>query len=275
MNFSRSSKSNGSLFSRPRLTSQNDKKMKQSTSQFYELPKFNFLNNKRKSTAQLKKPANLKAEHNVTTDEIFKDLLDPKKPKKLEAKQINKTLENIKGTHITLSKKTFMEIMKKYTKPAKKEKPDENKQNCVSAVKTIKSHAKPLSGLIDKNKTEELKKKALKKLLDENFDASSNRDIKSNTTVEETLVKLYQKELLFEQVLSLLTEDGIDINTLLYSAFEKLQSDNYIPPSNTTFIEDGHFVLEDKVKLPTPKWKKESFLRNELKINLSKINDES
>ena len=275
MNFSHSSKSNGSLLSKPRLASLNDKKMNQSSSQFYKLPKFNLLNNKRKSTVQLKKPASLKAEHNVTTDEIFKSLLDPKKPKKLEVKQINRTLENVKGTHITLSKKTFMEIMKNYNKMVKKDKPDEDKQNGIFAVKTIKSHVKPLSSILDKNKTEELKNKALKDLLDENFDASSKRDIKSNATSEETLIKLYQKELLFEQVLNSLTEDGIDINTLLYSAFEKLQSDNYITPSNTTFIEDGYFVLEDKVKLPTPKWKKQSFLRNELKINLSKVKSES
>lgn len=275
MNIPRSSKSNVCLLTKPRLQSCQEKTLKQSISQFYDLQKLNFLNQKRKSTLGLKKTPNPKNEAPSSNDEIFKSLLENRRTKRIEVKHIAKTLDGIKGNSVTMAKKTFVEVVKKCQKSTiKKEKTDENRVNVLTTVKSAKNNGRSLHIPLEKSSIEEMKKMALKNLLDEKFDSTTGRAKKDTSNVEDALTTLYQKEILFEQVLNLLSEDSVDINALLYSAFEKLQSDNYIPPSDTTFMEDGYFMLEDKVKLPTPKWKKESLLRNELKINLSKINNE-
>ena len=275
MNIPRSSKSNICLFNKPRLQSCQEKILKQSISQFYDLQKLNFLDAKRKSSMLLKKTPNPKSDHATLNDEAFKTLLENRRTKRVDVKHIVKTLDGIKGDNVTVTKKTFVEVMRKCTKSVKREKADDTRINVLTTLKSIKQHNnRPLNVSLEKTHIDEIKKNALKNLLDEKFDSTTGRGNKDANTVEDALTTLYQKELLFEQVLNLLSEDSVDINALLFSAFEKLQSDNYIPPTSSTFMEDGYFVLEDKVKLPTPKWKKEVQLRNELKINLSKINSE-
>ena len=276
MNIPRSSKSNICLFNKPRLQSCQEKILKQSISQFYDLQKLNFLDAKRKSTMMLKKTPNPKSECASTNDDAFKTLLENRRTKRVDVKHVAKTLDSIKGDSVTVTKKTFVDVVRKCTKSVKRAKPEESRMNVLTTLKSMKAHtnSRPLNVSLEKGHIDEIKKNALKNLLDEKFDSTTGRGNKDASTVEDALTTLYQKEMLFEQVLNLLSEDSVDINALLFSAFEKLQSDNYIPPTSSTFMEDGYFVLEDKVKLPTPKWKKEVQLRNELKINLSKINSE-
>ena len=61
------------------------------------------------------------------------------------------------------------------------------------------------------------------------------------------------------------------MNALLFSAFEKTQYENYIPPSNTSLLTDGWFRFPDVQKSPTPKWKKQPLLANELRLELDKL----
>ncbi len=87
--------------------------------------------------------------------------------------------------------------------------------------------------------------------------------------LEEKMVLLFQKELLLENLLSVLDTNEIDINTILYSAFESIQSENYMPKTGQSLIEDGYFVLKDKVKHPPKAKEPSSLLKKNLKLNLN------
>ena len=53
--------------------------------------------------------------------------------------------------------------------------------------------------------------------------------------------------MLLENMLQVLDQNKIDVNQILYSAFENIQCENYIPQTGNSLIEDGYFQLEDKI----------------------------
>ncbi len=87
------------------------------------------------------------------------------------------------------------------------------------------------------------------------------------------MVNLFQKEILLEGLLSVLEQNKIDVNQLLYTTFESIQSDNYIPISEDKSLLEGYFRLEDKIKGRGQRAPVQ--LRDKLKINLEKIQAES
>ena len=267
MHLPRTSNSKPNLATRKRINSCHPSDLKSSLNHFHETAKLGFLDHKRQSENALKLKNSMKNDLKRTDDELFKSLLDQKKPKELNLKNITKTLTSVKKKNVVVSRKLLEKLFKAFAKSLKKQKLGSLKENLQN---NTKNNSKKAKLVVNKDRLEGLRMTALKNLLNEKFNEGSSKG-KKTESFDEQVITLFQKEMLFEQVLSILSEDEVDINALLFSAFEKIQSENYIPPTNNSLAENGYFVLEDKLKLPTPKWKKETRIRNELKINLSGI----
>ncbi len=91
--------------------------------------------------------------------------------------------------------------------------------------------------------------------------------------MKKEIILLFQKEILLEEILSLLHQDDLDVKSLLYHTFEKIQSNNYCPPTGKSLIQDGYFEFGDKINFPTPKWKHQK-IKEKLQLNFEKINQQ-
>ena len=115
-----------------------------------------------------------------------------------------------------------------------------------------------------------LKKKAKKELTKERFydlpaDKSTAMDAKE---LRRGFLSLLQKDLLFEQVLNLLSEEDVDINDLLFAAFQKIQnSSKKSPDSEEASENEEYFEFESKLQMPTPSWRKNKSIGEELKLD--------
>ena len=59
---------------------------------------------------------------------------------------------------------------------------------------------------------------------------------------------MFQKEILLEGLLGVLEQNKIDVNQLLYTTFEQIQCENYIPICEEKSLVEGYFRLEDILK---------------------------
>jgi hypothetical protein len=100
-----------------------------------------------------------------------------------------------------------------------------------------------------------------------------NSDLKPPADpLESNLVLLYQKEILLDEILSILNEEDIDLNNLLSITLERVEANFYEPPPGVSLDDGVSLNLEDKMKMPTPKGlMKDDFIKHKLKIDLSKI----
>lgn len=85
-----------------------------------------------------------------------------------------------------------------------------------------------------------------------------------------TMIMLCQKEILLDEILAILNEEDIDLNNLLSITLERIEANHYDPPSDISLESGLSLVLEDKMRMPTPKWQ-DSILENQLKIDLSQV----
>jgi hypothetical protein len=100
-----------------------------------------------------------------------------------------------------------------------------------------------------------------------------NSDLKPpSDPLESNLVLLYQKEILLDEILSILNEEDIDLNNLLSITLERVEANFYEPPPGVSLADGVSLNLEDQMKMPTPKGlMADDFIKNKLKIDLSKI----
>lgn len=108
----------------------------------------------------------------------------------------------------------------------------------------------------------ELRKRAVKLLSGETFDPADH------PPAEAEVLSLYQKEELLNSVLDILAKDNVDTNALLLSAFEKIQCEHYVPPSGRPLLQNGYFVLEERVQ-SVPRRKEIPAVARELRLELS------
>ena len=88
--------------------------------------------------------------------------------------------------------------------------------------------------------------------------------------LENNLLLLYQKEVLLDEILAILNEEEIDLNNLLSITQERIEANHYEPPNDMSIESGLSLVLEDKIKMPTPKWSNPR-IENKLKIDLTTI----
>jgi hypothetical protein len=100
-----------------------------------------------------------------------------------------------------------------------------------------------------------------------------NSDLKPPTDpLENNIVMLYQKEVLLDEILTILNEEDIDLNNLLSITLERIEANFYEPPSDMSINDGVSLTLEDKTKMPTPKAKwADPTMKNRLMIDLTKI----
>lgn len=121
---------------------------------------------------------------------------------------------------------------------------------------------------------EEQKQIAIKNLVSENFDdilSGNKQSFLKNQKLTKKIQNLFQKEMLFEHSFSLLLDDEIDVNQLLFCAFEKIQSENYVPSPNCSKFVDGHFEYEDTVRMEPSKLWKDKNRASQFKIQINDV----
>lgn len=109
-------------------------------------------------------------------------------------------------------------------------------------------------------------KKTAKRLI-----VNSDQKLPSDN-LENMLVLLLQKEILLDEILTILNEEDIDLNNLLSITLERIEANFYEPPADMSINDGVSLTLEDRMKMPTPKGKWTSAnLRSQLLIDLSKV----
>lgn len=89
---------------------------------------------------------------------------------------------------------------------------------------------------------------------------------------ENNLVLLFQKEILLDEILTILNEEDIDLNNLLSITLERIEANFYEPPADLSLNDGVSLTLEDKMRMPTPKGKwADPTVKNKLMIDLSKV----
>lgn len=89
---------------------------------------------------------------------------------------------------------------------------------------------------------------------------------------ENNMVLLFQKEILLDEILTILNEEDIDLNNLLSITLERIEANFYEPPADLSLNDGVSLTLEDKMKMPTPKGKwADPTVKNRLLIDLSKV----
>lgn len=192
------------------------------------------------------------------------------KPSKQTLDKLKADLGRSKAATVTLTKDSLLHLLEKLT--LKKDPADEvlaPKKSLASAEKRPQMSMAFL---------EDMRSKALKNLVNEKFDEVLAPDTRPATrtkseAVSETVQRLFQKELLFEQALNLLTEDEVDINQLLFCAFERIQSENYCPPTGESVLLDGPFEFGDQLRMPTSRWRKDKRAAREFRLNIEGIQE--
>lgn len=100
-----------------------------------------------------------------------------------------------------------------------------------------------------------------------------NSDLKPpEDSFDNNMVLLFQKEILLDEILTILNEEDIDLNNLLSITLERIEANFYEPPADMSMNDGVDLTLEDKMKMPTPKGKlADPSLKNRLMIDLTKI----
>lgn len=100
-----------------------------------------------------------------------------------------------------------------------------------------------------------------------------NSDLKPpEDSFDNNMVLLFQKEILLDEILTILNEEDIDLNNLLSITLERIEANFYEPPADMSINDGVDLTLEDKMKMPTPKGKlADPSLMNRLMIDLTKI----
>ena len=256
--------------------------------------KKNKLFNKRKGSLKYIKPKSIlnfkqksSIRKTINHDEIFKNFLNSKITKK---KKPIKLIKKIKEPRITISKKIFTKLIKNFKNKTKTKKTEKTKKSSKSLKpkKTVNKNKKKTTLIMQKINTRQthknppnlptklssLKKRAIKNLINENFNLKSSSKITENSTpkqIDKNLIILFQKELILENLLKVLDNSKIDITDILYTAFENIQSEYYFPKSNESLVKDGYFVLEDVVKHPPRKRVLGEVVMGKLNIDLEGV----
>jgi hypothetical protein len=61
---------------------------------------------------------------------------------------------------------------------------------------------------------------------------------------------------LLDEILAILNEEEIDLNNLLSITLERIEANYYEPPNDVSMESGLSLILEDKMKMPTPKYLK-------------------
>ena len=202
-------------------------------------------------------------------DTIIDNFINQKRNNQ-ELEEFKVSIINLRSKMIVLSKDTMLKLIDRM-----KFLDDSNDK--IRRLNKIISEMEEKSKLTMRN-LNEIKLEALKDLINEKFDEfvhDQNGKEKNTDEVRDSLKKLFQKEMLLEQSLNLLTEDNVDINQLLFCAFERIQSENYYPPTGESRFLDGHFEFGDQLKMPTSRWMKDKQKSKEFKLKLEHIVDDS
>ena len=180
------------------------------------------------------------------------------------------SLHKIKAANIVMSKELIIKLIDKL-----ETKKDITEDSMKNFKKTF--HQMTKKNQITMVYLNEMKTEAMKNLINERFDdvmTENDTKDKNYNEVNDTVQKLFQKEMLFENSLKLLSQDEIDINQLLFCAFEKIQSENYCPPTGQSRFIDGYFEFSDQLKMPTSRWRKDKKKVKEFKLEFEKIDEE-
>jgi hypothetical protein len=92
--------------------------------------------------------------------------------------------------------------------------------------------------------------------------------------LENNLLLLYQKEVLLDEILAILNEEEIDLNNLLSITLERIEANHYEPPNDVSMESGLSLVLEDKIKMPIPKWSNPR-IEGKLRIDLTHIGNDA
>lgn len=184
---------------------------------------------------------------------------------------LKKAVYKSKGEQISISKDSLLGLIDRLV-------------SCRSPTDEPTAFKKSLSVLEKKPQLtlgylEDMKNAGLRNLVNEKFDEVLGNSQKGASKgrpdrVSEAIQKLFQKEMLFEQCLNLLTEDEVDINQLLFCAFERIQSDNYCPPTGQSVLLDGYFEFDDQLQMPTTHWLRNKSTAKEFRLNIDDIREE-
>jgi hypothetical protein len=166
---------------------------------------------------------------------------------------------------IRLSKNALLRLVRKLCK-----------QNIPPESTPLKKNASPFlekAFPVSLDFLENQKNIALKNLINEKFESSfgDNQTPKGGRGAAQTIQKLFQKEALFEQSLNLLAEDNVDLNQLLFCAFERIQSENFDVPKEAARLLDGDFQFEDRLQMPRSKWLSDSQTAQQMRIELGSL----
>jgi hypothetical protein len=109
-------------------------------------------------------------------------------------------------------------------------------------------------------------KNAAKRLI-----VNSDQKLPSDS-LENNIILLLQKEILLDEILTILNEEDIDLNNLLSITLERIEANFYEPPPDMSLNDGVSLNLEDRMKMPTPKGKwADPNIRSKLLIDLSKV----
>ena len=203
-----------------------------------------------------------------SNDSILRVYLSEKQTKQT-TEDLKKSISKLKTTHLTFSKESVLELIEKIK--IKNEAIEESGNSKWKLTQKEKKNG------VNQEFLDLTKTLALKNLVNEQFDEVVNfnaKSIKDSDKIGEIVQRLFQKEMLFEQSLNLLSEDDVDINQLLFCAFERIQSENYCPPSDQNIFLDGHFEFADQLKMPTSKWLKDKKKAREFRLKFECIQGE-
>lgn len=110
---------------------------------------------------------------------------------------------------------------------------------------------------------EEIENKAKKHLVED-------IEEKDPDSFQSKIIKLTQKSIILDETLEILKEEGIDLNHMLSVIIEKIEAAYFVPPSDITLESGVSLVLEDKMRMPTPKLNLGT-LQDQLRLNLANI----
>lgn len=193
------------------------------------------------------------------------------KSSKQSIESLKKSISKLKGEQITISKESLLGLIDRMA--SSRSQTDDT----IAFKKSISVFEKKPQ--LTLSYLEDMKNAGLRNLVNEKFDdvlGSSEKGTSKGRPdkVSEAIQKLFQKEMLFEQCLNLLTEDEVDINQLLFCAFERIQSENYCPPTGQSVLLDGYFEFADQLQMPTTHWLRNKSTAKEFRLNIDDIREE-
>lgn len=239
--------------------------------------KENIFNNRKFSMKYVKnmklKNEKIKKNH----DSYFLKLISENEEKKLTPEKTIEFTKTLKTSKIILSKNILIKLLKKFEKKNNQSATNSELFSHTNKNKFFHSKLKIKKKIDFGQRLKEIRQKAIKALVNEKFDLKSSselEDFSSKENIDKKLSLLFQKELLLENLLNVLDSNKIDVTNILYTAFENIQSENYIPKTGKSLIKDGYFVLEDKIKHPPKKKLLSSDIKKHLKIDLQSLSND-